>query len=109
MQGGGVQTRLGGRTNTCVRFRSPSFSAIDLVSQKVLFGLAVGIVVAVSEGVLYILWSNPDLPYDLKKKWQATQKKLDEDQEEQHQAEPAVVKAPVAKEGEKITLRQRHQ
>lgn len=65
--------------------------------------------VAISEGVLYILWSNPDLPYDMKKKWQAAQKKLDEGQEEQHQAEPAAIKAPVEKDGEKNTLRQRHQ
>lgn len=64
---------------------------------------------AVSEGVLYLLWSNPDLPYELKKVWNVTQKKADEGPEEQDQAEPTVVKAPAEKEEGNNTLRQRHQ
>lgn len=77
--------------------------------QKVLFGLGVGIVVAISEGTLYLLWSNPELPYDLKKKWYATQKKADEGPEGQAQGEPAIVKAPVEKKEDENALRKRHQ
>lgn len=63
--------------------------------------------VAISEGVLFMLWSNPDLPYDLKKKWYATLEERDKGEDEQQETELTIAKAPAAVK-EEGTLRQRH-
>ncbi|KAJ2919514.1 hypothetical protein MD484_g886, partial [Candolleomyces efflorescens] len=75
---------------------------------KVLFGLAVGIVVAISEGILFLIWTSRRSSTGARKRHSGRHKKDDADSVEPKENEPTQVITSPAQQDEGSTLRQRY-
>ncbi|KAJ2934874.1 hypothetical protein H1R20_g2232, partial [Candolleomyces eurysporus] len=76
---------------------------------KVLFGLAVGIIVAISEGILFLIWTSRRTSAGSRKRDNGRHKKDDADTEvETKQDEPTQIIKASTQQDEGSTLRQRH-